>query len=138
MAPSDNIFWLQFSFLTIYVHSISDSVSFQPIITYNLYFAFVDFFQRTSRHVLFIYRRVDFLPAGVPLPLRISKSTANICIGSTAEEQFFCVIFEQITRIYLLSQVHEKSAINTHFMCNLIAVYLRKLYTRRNVISTLG
>ena len=64
--------------------------------------------------------------------------TANICIGSTAEEQFFCVIFEKITRIYLLSQVHEKSAINTHFMCNLIAVYLCKFYTRRNVISTLG
>ena len=50
----------------------------------------------------------------------------------------FCVIFEKITRIYLLSQVHEKSAINTHFMCNLIAVYLCKFYTRRNVISTLG
>ena len=64
--------------------------------------------------------------------------TANICIGSTAEEHFFCVIFEKITRIYLLSQVHEKSAINTHFMCNLIAVYLCKFYTRRNVISTLG
>ena len=64
--------------------------------------------------------------------------TSNICIGSTAEEQFFRVVFEKIAWIYLLSQVHEKSAINTHFMCNLIAVYLCKFYTRRNVISTLG
>ena len=66
------------------------------------------------------------------------KHTANICIGSTAEEHFFRVIFEKITRIYLLSQVHEKSAINTHFKCNLIAEYLCRFYTRRNVISTHG
>ena len=49
----------------------------------------------------------------------------------------FCVIFEKITRIYLLSQVYEKSAIKTHFKCNLIAVCLCKFYTRRNVISKL-
>ena len=64
------------------------------------------------------------------------RYTANVYIGSAAEVHFFCVILEKITRIYLLSLVHKKSANNTHFMCNWIAVNMCIFYTRRNAIFT--
>ena len=63
--------------------------------------------------------------------------TANICIWSTEEEHFFCVIFEKIHGFTCILKYIKKSAINTHFKCNFIAVYLCKFYTWRNVISTL-
>ena len=49
--------------------------------------------------------------------------TANICIGSTSEEHFFCVIFEKITRIYLHSQVHKKVQL-IHILCVISLQYI--------------
>ena len=71
-----------------------------------------------------------------PTTYCISYYTGNVYIGSTAEVHFFCVILEKNTRIYLLSLVHKKSANNTHFMCNGIAVNMCNFYTRINAIFT--